>query len=282
MPDDLGPLYVWDNVPEFVARVIKSGRMIYSDKIIVGKPSTPTPMFSARMQSIVFNPEWAVPESIKVNELLPRLRSDPTLFGGGDTSVLREHNLRVVFNGNTVDPSQVDWAHADIRRFDFFQPPGPKNVLGTLKFRFPNKYDVYMHDTPERELFARPSRAMSHGCMRVHEPARLAEVLLNEDKGWSSNEISNRLATGNNTEVNLSRAIPVHITYLTAVAHDDGRVDYFRDIYGYDGMMADALEGRPVRRPLVRDEDVAEEEPQHKTDGPLGGLNDFFSVLLGF
>ena len=155
MPDDLGRFYVWDNLPEFETRVVKNGNIIHSDKIIVGKPSTPTPVFSARMQTIVFHPEWAVPDSIKVNDLLPRLRYQPGFFGvggGTDTSVLREHELRVVYNGRPVDPAQVDWKHVDIRQFQFLQPPGVDNVLGALKFRFPNKHDVYMHDTPERNL----------------------------------------------------------------------------------------------------------------------------------
>jgi len=286
MPDDLGPFYVWDNVPEFVTRVVKNSKVIHSDKIIVGKPAMPTPVFSARMQTIVFHPEWAVPDSIKVKDLLPHLRYEPGFFGAGegtDTSILREHNLRVIYNGQPVDPARVDWRRVDIRQFQFLQAPGADNVLGTLKFRFPNKHDVYMHDTPERNLFARSDRALSHGCMRVQDPRRLAEILLGEDKGWGSSEIGNLLATGYNSEVELTRAIPVHVTYFTAVARNDGTVQYYPDVYGIDGPTAAGLEGRPVRLPVPRDTDaesLADQQPTKPRHG--GGIDDLFSILLGF
>ncbi len=127
MPDDLGQFYVWDNVPEFVTRVVKNSKVIHSDKIIVGKPAMPTPVFSARMQTIVFHPEWAVPDSIKVKDLLPHLRYEPGFFGAGegtDTSILREHNLRVIYNGQPVDPARVDWR---ARRYPAIPvPSGPR------------------------------------------------------------------------------------------------------------------------------------------------------------
>jgi murein L,D-transpeptidase YcbB/YkuD len=286
MPDDLGQFYVWDNVPEFETRVVKNGNVIHSDKIIVGKPSTPTPVFSARMQTIVFHPEWAVPDSIKVNDLLPHLRYEPGFFGAGegtDTSILRQHNLRVVYNGQPVDPAQVDWSRVDIRQYQFLQAPSDENVLGTLKFRFPNKHDVYMHDTPERNLFVRSNRALSHGCMRVQNPRRLAEVLLGEDKGWQSGQIANLLATGYNTEVELSHPIPVHVTYFTAVANADGTMQYYSDIYGLDGATASALQGRAVRLNVPRESDaesLAEQEPEKPRHS--GGIDDLFSILLGF
>ena len=174
MPDHLGDFYVWDSVTEQYTRVFDHGKMLLMEKIVVGKPQTPTPTFSANMQFIIFNPEWGVPDGIKVNEIAPRLRSAGGgggffFFGGGGSSEILQRlgGLRVSMNGHPVDPDSVDWAHVDIRRYQFIQGAGGKNVLGVVKFRFPNKHDVYMHDTPDRHLFGNAPRAFSHGCMRT-------------------------------------------------------------------------------------------------------------------
>ena len=158
--------------------------------------------------------------------------------GGTDTRVLQRHNLRVSYNGKPVDASQVDWQSVDIRRFTFIQPAGPTNVLGGIKFRFPNKHDIYMHDTPQRDLFEKTVRAYSHGCIRVQNPGRLAEILLEEDKGWSAAHVRNLLAQGGNNEVTLTKQIPVHITYFTVMVGDDGRLQSFGDLYGHDNRVA--------------------------------------------
>jgi murein L,D-transpeptidase YcbB/YkuD len=248
MPQDLGAFHVWDSVPEQMTRVIDNGRTVLAEKIVVGKPTTPTPVFSAAMQFIIFHPEWGVPDGIKTNELAPKLRSTSGnlwLFGGPSASaVLRAHNLRVTYNGRPIDPDSVNWANVNIRNYSFIQPAGPANVLGKVKFRFPNKHDVYMHDTPERHLFNGAVRAFSHGCMRVQNPMRLAEVLLAHDKGWSRDEVEDYERRGG--EVTLSTPIPVHVTYFTAVAEESGDVRYFPDLYGLDGRVASALEGERV------------------------------------
>ena len=289
MPEDLGEFHVWDNVPEFQARVVKRGQTIHQTRIVVGKPETQTALFSANMRYVVFGPEWGVPDSIKVKEILPYLRpsSDGGFFGfggGTDTRVLQRHNLRVSYNGRPVDASQVDWTQVDIRRYTFIQPSGPTNVLGGIKFRFPNKHDIYMHDTPQRDLFEKTVRSYSHGCIRVQNPGRLAEILLEEDKGWSAAHVRNLLAQGGNNEVTLGKQIPVHITYFTAMVGDDGRLQSFADIYGHDNRVAVALSGRPL--PL--------EPPSVETSSVRGGSkearrprpnqqtnNDFFSGLFG-
>jgi murein L,D-transpeptidase YcbB/YkuD len=287
MPESLGDFYVWDNVPEFFMRVVKNGKMIHSAKIVVGKPDTQTPIFSAEMRYIVFHPEWGVPNSIKIKEILPYLQ--PTGggffgFGGTDTRVLQRHNLRVSQNGRPVDASSVDWASVDIRRFDFIQPAGAGNVLGVVKFRFPNKHDVYMHDTPQRELFDKQVRTYSHGCMRVQDPHRLAEILLAEDKGWPAARVRALLAEGNNNEVELTRRIPVHVTYFTAMVGDDGVLRSIADPYGHDNRVALALAGRPL--PLERLDTQVSEEPlrearQVRPRSRQFGPNDFFSGLFG-
>ena len=247
MPDDLGSFYVWDSVPEQMARVIDKGKVVLAERIVVGRPNTPTPIFSADMQFIIFHPSWGVPSGMKVQELWPMLRNT----GGGwfssnplASAVLNRHGLQVTRGGQPVNPDAVDWSKVDIRGFDFVQPPGPTNVLGIVKFRFPNKHDVYMHDTPERHLFGDAVRAFSHGCMRVQNPIRLAEVLLAYDKGWSTSEVQGYVKRGG--QIRLTTPIPVHVTYFTVVVDDEGKVQHFADIYGLDDRVASALEGAPT------------------------------------
>jgi L,D-transpeptidase YcbB len=288
MPDDLGDFYVWDNVPEFQSRVVKRGQTIHQTRIVVGKPETQTTLFTANMRYIVFGPEWGVPDSIKVKEILPYLR--PSMdggffgFGGGtDTRILQRHNLRVSYNGRPVDASQVDWTQVDIRRFTFIQPAGPTNVLGGIKFRFPNKHDIYMHDTPQRDLFEKTVRAYSHGCIRVQNPGRLAEILLEEDKGWSAAHVRNLLAQGGNNEVTLTKQIPVHITYFTVMVGDDGRLQSFGDIYGHDNRVAVALAGRPLplEAPSVAAASPRDSKEARRAKAYKQTNNDFFSGLFG-
>jgi L,D-transpeptidase YcbB len=279
-PDDLGDFYVWDNVPEFLTRVVKNGKVIHSDKIIVGQPSWPTPIFSADMKTIVFHPSWGVPDGIKRKELAPLLRKSTGgaglfgIFGGGYSAqaVLDAYQLKAFYNGRQIDPNQVDWSSANIAAYSFQQPPGPKNVLGDVKFMFPNKHDVYMHDTPERNLFVKSFRALSHGCMRVEDPRRLAEVLLGEDKGWSPQKVQG-MFRGYSADVPLTTHIPVHITYFTARVDDSGRLLTFADFYGLDSRTAAALTGRSVRfeQPAYADDEVASssdpEEPSFSSGG---------------
>jgi len=283
LPEHLGELHVEDNLPEFMTRVLKKGHSIHSAKIVVGKVDTPTAVFSANMRFVVFHPEWNVPDSIKVKELAPYLSSGGgggfLFFGGGDTSILDRQRLRVVYNGRAVNPSSVDWGQVDIRRFTFVQSAGPHNVLGVVKFMFPNRHDIYMHDTPQRELFEQSRRTFSHGCMRVQNPERLAELVLAEDKGWSAEQVRSLLAQGYNNEVQLTHEIPVHVTYFTAVAGEGGQVSYYGDVYGYDSRMSAALGGRPLPPEAVAslDEppsrDPRRVRPQRQTD--------FFSGLFG-
>jgi L,D-transpeptidase YcbB len=251
MPENLGEFYVWDSVTEQLTRVFDHGKMVLQEKIVVGKPVTPTPTFSANMQFVIFNPEWGVPDGIKVNEIAPRLRQSGgggfLFFGGGSSEVLqRLGGLRVSMNGRPVDPDSVDWSSVDIRRYQFIQGAGGKNVLGVVKFRFPNKHDVYMHDTPDRHLFGAAPRAFSHGCMRTQNPIHLAEVLLAHDKGYSPAQIQDMVASGTTNEIRLTSEIPVHVVYFTAEADEKGQVRYLPDLYGLDSRVAAALKGQPV------------------------------------
>ncbi len=286
LPEDLGAFYVWDNIPEYRMRVIKAGTTVHSETIIVGKPSTPTPVFSANMQYVIFHPTWGVPDGIKMNEIAPSLRNSSNFWGGSDPAILRRHNLRVSYNGRQIDPSAVDWASADIRSFQFTQPASASNVLGVVKFRFPNKHDVYMHDTPEKALFSRAEKAFSHGCMRVQNPRKLAEVLLAEDRGWSSAQVGNAIASGATQDVTLNKPTPVHVTYFTAMAEPDGSIKAFADLYGHDSRIASVLDGKSVQ--LVAQSDPAARparevrRPQTKTyAGGGASFGNFFSGLFG-
>lgn len=251
MPDNLGAFHVWNNVPEQMTTVLKDGKVVFNERIVVGKPDTATPNFSADMQFVIFQPEWGVPGGIKNNEIGPLLRRASAEGGGwfGDnsrtpSSVLARHGLRVSVGGQVVNPDSVNWSSVDINRFNFIQPAGPQNVLGVVKFRFPNKHDVYMHDTPQKHLFASSVRAFSHGCMRVQNPVRFAEVLLEHDKGWASDWVRGMVPRGG--EVKLTTTIPVHNVYFTAAADEQGTVRTFGDLYGTDSRVISALEGRAI------------------------------------
>jgi murein L,D-transpeptidase YcbB/YkuD len=246
MPENLGEFYVWDSVPEQMTSVYDKGRQVLLEKIVVGKSSSPTPIFSSDMQFVIFHPSWGVPPGIKAYELAPALRSagGGWFFSSGASSVLKAYNLRVSRGGHPVDPDSINWSNVDIHSFDFQQPPGPTNVLGIVKFRFPNKHDVYMHDTPERNLFGGAIRAFSHGCMRVQNPIKLAEVLLAHDKGLSTDQVQEYVRRGG--EIKLTTPIPVHVTYFTAVVDDAGKTHYRPDIYALDSRVASKLEGQNI------------------------------------
>ena len=235
MPASLGNVYVWVNIPEYTMRVVKDGEVIHSERVIVGKHQTQTPVFSDVMETIVLHPNWNVPESIKVKELLPRLES-----GGG----LRG-DLRMRRNGRELAPDDINWSRADLRNYEVYQPSCAGNALGELKFLFPNKHSVYLHDTPSKGLFSESTRTFSHGCMRLRNPVRLAELLLAEDKGWDPAALKKLMRKGpENNAITLDRKIPVHVTYFTASADETGQVQYFRDVYGHEKRISLALEGK--------------------------------------
>lgn len=243
LPHDLGSYYVTVNIPEFMLKVVDEGEPVFTTRVVVGKPNTQTPIFSNEMQTVVFNPYWNMPNSIKTEEIRPYIREEGGWFGGGgwNTAVLQRHNLRINIGGREVDPSRLDWNRIDIRSLNIYQPPGPDNVLGVVKFLFPNKHDVYMHDTPQRFLFARPVRAESHGCMRVQNPDQLALTLLKRDQGWSAGRIASAIQTGYDHQVPLKERVPVYITYFTLKANPDGSLSTYGDLYGHDARMAAAL-----------------------------------------
>ena len=238
MPEDLGPLYVWSNTPEFMLYVVKDGSTIFADKTQVGTADDPTPVLSADMTTIVFNPEWIAPSSVLVKSLLPRLRKQ-------NFSILDKYAFSVSYQGNPVNPTKVDWTRVNIRDYTFTQKPGSKSNLGKVKFLLPNSHDVLLHDTfaARRKIFQQSMRAIGYGCVRMEKPDRFAEVLLAEDKRWSTSEVNELWEHSVNSPVALDRKIPVHLTYFTAVVHDTGKLATFADLYGLDRKLETALFG---------------------------------------
>lgn len=237
MPEDLGNYYVTVNIPEFMIRVVKDGQIIHEERVVTGTPSKQTPVFSAAMELVTIHPRWIVPESIKVRELYPSLAR-----GGG---YFQRQGLRITRNGRPVDPYSVNWSTADIRKFDIYQPSGPGNALGVVKLSFPNKHIVYFHDTPSKGLFSEASRAFSHGCIRVRNPVKLAQVVLNQDKGWDDAHVKSLVdADADENPIALDRKVPVHITYFTSWIDKDGKEQSAKDVYGHEKRITLALQGR--------------------------------------
>jgi murein L,D-transpeptidase YcbB/YkuD len=276
MPDDLGDLYVTVNIPAFELRIIKGGAVIHTERVITGLPDKQTPVFSEIMTSIAFRPRWNVPDSIKVLELHPSLARGGTYFS--------RQGLRISKNGRDIDPNSIDWAYTDIRNYDVYQPPGAGNVLGELKFNFRNKHLVYMHDTNARQLFDEASRTFSHGCVRVRNPRRMAEILLGEDKGWDAAKIADLIANGPpNNEVPIeSKKIGVHVTYFTAWVDDAGELQTARDVYGHEQRIRQALAGEWAQIAVGPNHLAPVKAPESVSYGdPFKSVGDFISSALG-
>jgi murein L,D-transpeptidase YcbB/YkuD len=214
LPRDLGKTHVMVNLPDFTLRLMHNGSMLWTTRIVIGKPAMPTPLLTETMKYITVNPTWNVPQSIVQNEYLPALAEDPT--------VLERMGLHVV---NDRDGS-----------VHIYQPPGDGNALGRLRFNFPNRFDVYQHDTPEKYLFKEERRAFSHGCMRVQDPVKYAQLLLSIERpndGYTEDKIK-RMFGHDEQDIQFPAPIPVHLTYQTAYVDDDGQLIIRSDVYGLD------------------------------------------------
>jgi L,D-transpeptidase YcbB len=238
LPKDLGDRHVFVNQPAFEVVVKDNNRTVWESKVIVGRPMTQTSVFSDKFEQVVFNPSWGVPQSIIVNEYLPKLRRDP--------GYLDRIGFKVTTSsGEKVSSRSVNWrAYGNKVPLSVQQPPGGENALGEIKFLFPNSHDIYMHDTPTRNLFGETMRAFSHGCVRVENPRDFATVLL----GWGRDEIDNRVDSGESTTVKVSSGYRVHLQYLTAWPDSTGTVKYYEDIYGRDEAMLKAIAASTRKR----------------------------------
>jgi len=241
MEDNPGRYYISVNVADQTLQVIRDGQVIHWARLVVGKPYSSTPVFTETMKYIVLNPYWSVPSSIAAKEYLPKLKRNPGALNGEAIRIFAGTG------GNTheVDPHSVDWSKLNGMPFSLRQDAGGKNALGRVKFMFPNRFNVYLHDTPSKSLFAKDLRIFSHGCMRVEYPLELAALLL-KDQGWTRERIDSQVATGQQRVINLARPVPVHVTYITAWADETGSVEFRRDVYGRDQHVIQALgEGLP-------------------------------------
>lgn len=220
LPADLGDKYIIVNVPEYRMRLVDANRVTHEARVIVGKPNTQTPVFSDMMEHIIVNPSWSIPPSIMKKEILPKLAEDPNYAARLGYQVYR--------SGNSISVRQ---------------PPGERNALGLIKFIFPNEHAVYLHDTPNRTLFARDQRAFSHGCVRVDQPFRLAEVLLAE-QGYDEPRLRGMVGSGERM-IKLAKPVPVHLTYFTVKIGENGEIEKIADIYNYDPPLKTALSTQP-------------------------------------
>lgn len=227
------------NIAGFMLQGYRGDRKQIEMPVIVGKAYHKTPVFSEKMGYMVINPYWNVPSSIAVNELLPKLRRDPGYLVRNHYEVVAgwESPVRV------INPAQIDWKTVRTGSFPgrIRQKPGPWNALGRIKFMFPNRFHVYLHDTPDRRLFSNPRRDFSHGCIRVGNPMDLAMFLLQDDPSWTRDRLEQLIATGQRRTVRISQACAVHLLYWTAWIDENGEVNFRDDIYERDKPLWNAL-----------------------------------------
>lgn len=236
-----GSRHVLVNLADFSAKIMDNGRIEFQTRSVVGtnKDDQRSPEFSDEMEHMVINPTWNVPRSIAVKEYLPAFQKDPNAHG---------YLNMLDASGQIVLRDQVDFAAFDEKTFpfDLKQPPSTLNALGLVKFMFPNRYNIYLHDTPSKSLFAREVRAFSHGCIRLQDPFDFGYALLSVQSGDPKGEFHRALNSGVETVIPLDKHVPVHLIYRTAVTKPTGGMTYRRDIYGRDAKILAALVGKGV------------------------------------
>ncbi len=245
LPRDMGDRYILVNIPGFTASVVDHGEETFRLRTIVGRHYRQTPVFSGRMTYLALAPYWNVPPGIAANDQLPQIRENP------DHVTQQGMVLFENATNRAVDPHSVDWSGVTgaefNRRFRLRQNPGPANALGDVKFMFPNRHNVYLHDTPGRELFDRTARDFSSGCVRVERALELAAHLLQDDPSWTRERIQRVVQGGREQAVTLPRPYMVHLQYWTAWVEADGEVHFRDDLYRRDGRVREALERPPPR-----------------------------------
>ncbi|KQV34748.1 MULTISPECIES: murein L,D-transpeptidase [unclassified Rhizobium] len=235
LPADLGSRYVFINQPAFMVYYHDQNKEQFSMRVVVGSKSNQTYFFEDEIQTVEFNPYWGVPQSIIINEMLPKLRSDP--------GYLDRLGYQVEVGGRPVSSYDVNWG-GSTSGIAVRQPPSSDNALGELKILFPNSHAIYMHDTPSKSFFARDQRALSHGCVRLADPRRMAAAVLNT----SVDDIAKQISGGRNKGVQVPQRIPVYVAYFTAWPNKDGKVEYFDDVYERDMYMDRAFEATRTAR----------------------------------
>ena len=232
MPDTLGERYLFVNIPSYTLIAREGEQVALTMRVVVGKPVTnQTPVLSSEISSVVFSPTWGIPTSIVANETVPAILKDRNYLTKQKIDAFRMTSTGLV----SVDQATVaSSSAAELRQLIYRQRSGNSNALGLAKFPFPNTYDVYLHDTPSDSAFLRSARALSHGCVRLEHPEALANYLLNGDRGWTTARVDKAMHSGKQQYVKLPASIPVHLAYFTAIVDADGKMQLFKDIYGYD------------------------------------------------
>ena len=236
VPDTLDTHYVWVNVPAYDLEVVEGNQPVLTMRVIAGTTDNPTPSFRENIRHLELNPRWHVPEKIAAGEILPKVKEDP--------DYLLAENITVIDTaGKTIDPSTVKWAALDSTTlpYRFRQEPGDKNPLGSIKFLFPNRWSVYLHDTPATKLFAKEFRALSHGCVRVERPLDLANYLLLGQMSISSEELAAQVKSGKRRWIDLKQTEPIYLVYFTSFVDREGRPNFRPDVYQRDRMLQEAL-----------------------------------------
>jgi len=239
LPLHLGQRHILINIANFKLDVVENEQVILTMLAVVGNQFRRTPVFSDMLTYLVFNPYWNITPNMAIQDILPQVLKDPTYLENQRIKVLQGWGA----DASEVDPNSIDWAIVDRNNFPyrFRQEPGPLNALGRIKFMFPNKFNVYLHDTPSRGFFLKSRRDFSSGCIRIERPVELAEYLLREDPKWTKKEILATIESSKETTVKLPLAIPIHLLYWTAWADDYGMIHFRNDIYGRDKLVYEAL-----------------------------------------
>lgn len=235
LPDDLGSRYVFINQPAYRVYYHDHGAEQFSMRVVIGSKAHQTFFFQDMIQTVEFNPYWGVPQSIIVNEMLPKLRQDP--------SYLDRTGYEVAVNGRVMPSSAVNW-FGSTSNISVRQPPSSDNALGDLKILFPNAHAIYMHDTPSKSFFQRDMRALSHGCVRLAEPRKMAAAVL----GMTEQQVDAEIAAGKNVAEKVTAKIPVYVAYFTAWPNKDGAVEYFDDVYDRDIAVGKAFDATTKAR----------------------------------
>lgn len=232
LPQDLGEHYLFVNTAGYELAAYEHNEVLFITRVIAGTPNRSTPAVAGPLQSIIFNPYWYIPRTIALNDILPLQQRNP--------HYLKNMGIRVFKNSKTalteVQSNKINWAKLDKDNFPYQlrQDPGPKNSLGSIKFKFANDYALYLHDTPKKRLFDRETRAFSSGCIRVDSAVDLADYLLRNHNGWTIQKIHEIIDSGETVPVDLQEPIPIYLVYWTAWVSSDGHVYFRKDIYGWD------------------------------------------------
>ena len=225
------------NIAGFHVRRFTNRKEVFSSRVIVGKYHHESPVFKGQMKYIVMNPTWTLPYSIATNETLPKLKQDPGYLADKHMEVMDE-------SGKLLNPASIDWSQYSRGNFPFIirQKAGPWNALGEVKFMFPNKYAVYLHDTPSRGLFDQQDRAFSHGCIRTEDKWGLLMSLMDDPEVWNMDKINEILKSGETTTIELPKPVNIYLVYLTAVADRENNLYFFKDVYKRDPAVQEELE----------------------------------------